>query len=319
MAKIALWMYSNENGHIISEKLRSMLTSRGHTVVDGFDLRHAYSLNGAVHSESGVNLSECDLLYHMNADEQSAQQHDLLTALGNAGVRVVNTAQAYHLARDKYFTNQVLRQAGVPVPDSILATSRYLRAHAVDLFERWGRLLIKPRNFHGGRGIVMFSEPGQFVDALDLFRGEEGIYIERFIDFGENDYRAEVLYGEVIGGYSRTRQHAFKTNIAAGGRMTPSTMSSEISSLALRAAEAIGMDCTIVDMVRNQKSGQMTVLEVNPIMGIFVEHAMQAGDKSVVRDVHASYAYDDKKLELLASMLHRLAARPLCGLTIKEG
>jgi len=62
---IALWMYRNEGGDKIQNALKLKLESRGHKVINDFDMRDCYYLNGNIYTKCQQNLSEIDLLYHM--------------------------------------------------------------------------------------------------------------------------------------------------------------------------------------------------------------------------------------------------------------
>jgi ribosomal protein S6--L-glutamate ligase len=309
MGKIGLWMYRNDGGARIEEQLRMALEARGHEVMSGLDMRTFYSHCGEVHSADGRVVSSCDVLFHMNADEQSDNQCDQLFALERAGVSVTNAPAAYALARDKFAANQRIRAAGLRAPDAILALPAQLRALAPGLFERWPALVVKPRRRHGGYGILRFTELSQFCDYLQACDSQVNLYIERFVPFGDCDQRVEVIAGRAIGGYARRRTHPFKTNVSSGGLMTASPPSAALCRLAERAAALLGLDSTIVDFVRGRDDGLDYLLEVNPIPGIFVEAAMRVSEKTRVRAVDTSYALDELKVTLIAEQLDAMARR----------
>jgi ribosomal protein S6--L-glutamate ligase len=302
-------MYRNDGGDEIVAALSAALAQRGHTVVDNCDLPRCIVMNGQVFNPDGVNLSELDLLYHMNVDEQTEHQMEVLGAVERSGVTLVNAFQSFMKARDKFVTNQLLRQAGLSVPASALVPTHTL-GPVRKLFDQWGKLLVKSRFGHGGKAIALFENYEQFVDFSHFTASSvPNYYLEQFIHFGEHDYRVELLDGQVIGGYARTRTHLFKTNVSAGGKMTPMPPSHEHQELARAAAATLGITTTIVDIIRCVDSGQDYITEVNHIMGIFVEAGMRRSPKSVVKAIDPSFAYDQRKLQMLTDYLAATAER----------
>ncbi|OJH34358.1 hypothetical protein BON30_44065 [Cystobacter ferrugineus] len=302
-------MYRNDGGDEIVAALSAALVKRGHTVIENCDLPRCIVMNGQVINPDGVNLSELDLLYHMNVDEQTEHQMEMLGAVERSGVTLVNSFQACMKARDKFVTNQLLRQAGLSVPPSALVPSNVL-SPVRKLFDQWGKLLVKSRFGHGGKAIALFDNYDQFVDFSQFTASSTpNYYLEKFIHFGEHDYRVELLDGAVIGGYARSRTHPFKTNVSAGGKMTPMPPSREHQELARSAAAVLGITTTIVDIIRCADTGQDYITEVNHIMGIFVEAGMRRSPKTVVKTVDPSFAYDEKKLKMLTDYLVSAAER----------
>lgn len=100
------------------------------------------------------------------------------------------------LARDKVATAQVLRAAGLPVPQHHLVSSA---AHAVQVASALGYpVVIKPANLDGGSGVLAGVR-----EAAGVKRGYEAasklskrVLVEQFI--AGNDYRVRICKGEVI-------------------------------------------------------------------------------------------------------------------------
>ncbi|HRD69367.1 MAG TPA: alpha-L-glutamate ligase [Legionella sp.] len=304
---IALWMYRNEGGDKIQNALKLKLESRGHKVINDFDMRDCYYLNGNIYTKCQQNLSEIDLLYHMNADEQSAHQNEILRALDLSSVTVINSWNAFANAKDKFVTNLLLRKNGINVPPAALIPIHMISSVIEQLFYEWKAVVFKPRANHGGKGIIKFNEASDLIDfSQALGPYVSNYYLEKYIDFSEHDYRVEVFKGEVVGGYCRTKTHSFKTNVACGGLMTPISPPLECNKLALNAAEILGTDTTIIDMVRSNEDDQLYILEMGEIMGIFVEAGMRSGEKSTVTEIHPVFANDDLKLDMLAEYLDNI-------------
>jgi ribosomal protein S6--L-glutamate ligase len=310
MARIGLWMYDNDGGAAIEAQLTARLEALGHEVTGKLDMRYSHTRDGRVLAEDGRDLSALDIFFFMDADRQSPNQADQLHALERSGVQVVNSPASYEAARDKPVSNQILRHAGFTVPRSALLTPRDLARHAGALIRDWGSVVVKPRNRHGGYGIVLFSDAGQLQDFCGIETPVDNYYCEEFIPFGDLDMRVEVAAGVGIGGYSRRRTHAFKTNVSSGGIMTPNPPDKGLCRLAEEAARTIGLDYTIVDFLRDERTGKVTIIEVNPILGIFVEEAMRVSPKTSLREIDPSYALDARKLEMITDHLVSLACTP---------
>ena len=307
---IGLWMYRNDGGDSIHGQLKQALEEKGHTVVTDFDMRECYCTNSEVRTKEGVNLSALDVFYHMNADEQTSYQNDILKALEDSGVRVVPNWKAFSTAKDKFTANLLLRKNGINVPPAMLINKKQLEKHAENLFDMWGKICLKPRRNHGGKGIMLFEEPSMLLDFVQATDGLiDHFYLEKYIPFDEQDVRVEIFQNEVIGGYSRRKSHPFKTNVSSGGLMTPNKPSFEYQKIALQAAKIIGIETTIVDMIKSLVDEKVYILEVNPIMGIFVESGIRYSSKSSVKTIHEDYANDDLKLSKLIDFLDKQAQK----------
>lgn len=308
---IGLWMYRNQGGDEIQKHLKERLLGHGIPVFNDFDLRHTYCENGRVFTESGFDLSSLAVLYHMNADEQSPYQIHVLEALENSGVHLVNSFRAFSAASDKFMANLLMRQAGVRVPQSALFASKTAKDIVRRAMAKWGSAVVKPRFSYGGKGILKFDNASMLMDFVDATRNFYiDFYIEEFIPFKERDYRVEILDEEYVGSYSRGLLHSFKTNMSAAeqssdGLFLPNPADGNQITQAKMAARAVGLDATIVDMVRSIDDDHYYVLEVNCMLGIFVEAANALMGINPT-DPHAyDHASDQVKLDHLTSFLVR--------------
>lgn len=159
---------------------------------------------------------------------------------------------------------------------------------------------------HGGKGIQKFTSYETFKDFQEFVNGYvDNFYFEEFIDFGDHDYRIEIFNGNVIGTYAREKTHTFKTNISSGGIMRPCSVSNEQISLAQKAVESLKITTSIVDIVTDRNKRNY-ILEVNPIMGIFVEAGMKYSDKSIIKNPDLSYSNDELKLNVLVNYIKQI-------------
>lgn len=307
--RIGLWMYSNSNGDRIQVRLRSNLEAAGAEVWNDFDLRDAHVLNGRVYTADGRDLSTLALLYHMNADEQTPYELHVLRALELSGVRLVNSWAAFERASDKFHANLLLRRAGVRVPESALIDGHTDKQWVRALVRRWGGVVVKSRFSFGGKGVIRFADPDLLLDYIQVTKGHEvDYYLEQFLPFSERDYRVEVIDGAPVGSYSRGLVHAYKTNMSALENLSQARFlrlqpTPELVDIGVRSAAALGLDATIVDAVRSDADGRLYVIEVNCMLGIFVQAANEALGITGVEPGAYALCDDDRKLVALTRLL----------------
>lgn len=301
MKKVGIWMYENDNGINIKRKLVSELTSKGYEVYSNFDMRECYMKNSKVYSKDGYCISDLDILYHMNADEQKLYQNDILKLIELSGVHVFNDYNSFLRCKDKAVANMILRNNDILVPPSILINNHVEPEFLEEIIKEWKSIIIKPRTNHGGKGIIKIDNYEQFLDFYIATKSYiDNYYIEKYIDFEENDYRVEIFNNKVVGTYCRGKNGTYKTNISSGGKMLDKEVPQEFIDIALKSANVLGITTTIVDMIKSRKDNKIYVLEVNPIMGIFLEEGMRAGSKMPIqKDIPNRFKTDNKKIELI--------------------
>jgi len=195
--------------------------------------------------------------------EQIIFRVDALHRLEDRDVRVMNSPRAIERTVDKFWTSALLEQCGVATPETVVCDSA---DEATAAFRAFGDVIVKPLFGSMGLGMVRVSDEEM---AFRVFRTIEQIrgvyYLQRTIDHGGVDIRAFVVGGRVLGSIER-RSTGWRTNLARGGTARSVVLSDEWSSLAVRAAAAVGADYAGVDLVADS-DGKVYVLEVNGIPG----------------------------------------------------
>ena len=302
---VALWMYHDLGGQHIIDLLTKRLRKNNLEVWRPHDLRSCTVSNGKVWCEDGRCLSDIDLLFQMNADQQSPYQNKILQILEAQGVRVINKMIAFNRAIDKLFTNSLLSFHKIPVPKTFSIDATKLPPDISDKNNGWAGILLKPRCQHGGKSMVRWRDWNQLHDGWELISDHtHQYYLEEFIPFDEKDYRVEVVAGQFAGCYSRRKSHAFKTNISAEGGLMGAEYVPEAVRLAQQAVQLLGLDCSIVDLVKHKNSKQFYILEVNPALGVFNEAAIRTGVPIYHRG-NESYKNDALKLDLIINLIQR--------------
>jgi ribosomal protein S6--L-glutamate ligase len=311
---IGLWMYRNDGGDIVQEKLKKLLEEKNIKVINDFDMRECYCFNGRVYTKEGFDLSSVDVFYHMNADEQTPFQNDILRALELSGVKVINDWDSFSTARNKFMTNVLLKKHGMNVPPALFVNSKQAIELAPRIFKEWKKICVKPTNKEGGKGIIAFDNEEHFVDYLEgsnFFTNS--YYIEKLINFGTHDYRIEIFKGKIICGYSRKKTHSFKTNIAAGGFFISKSPPQIFGKIALKASKILNISTTIIDMVKSKDDNKIYIIEINPMMGMFIgavknnllkNYNSALHYKQVVnQNLNIFFDHDEIKINLLVDFL----------------
>lgn len=310
MSHIGLWFYRNEGGDFILQKIKAQLKNLNHAVFDSFDMRECYVSSGRVYTRDGFDLSSLDFLYYMNADEQTNHQREILRIIELSGVPIINSFSSFDNCQDKFIANFLLRQSGINVPPAMLIPTNVTFEFVKEIFNEWEALVLKPRRSHGGKGIQKFESAERFFDFISSVEGfYDNFYIEKFISFGEKDFRVDLINGEVVGGYSRKKNHSFKTNVHENAEMLPIPPTEDRIAYAKKASEILGITCTIIDMLISEDDGKLYIIEVNPLLGVFTEIGLIVGVNTIqsAKDIHPIFAYDDKKIKMLVNYLDHYA------------
>jgi RimK family alpha-L-glutamate ligase len=197
--------------------------------------------------------------------EQIIYRVDALHWLEERGVRVVNSPRAIERCVDKFFTDVLMRQAGLPTPETVVCEGL---ASAMEAVRAMGDVVVKPIFGSLGHGIVRVNDPDvayRVLQALDQVRAV--FYVQQAVDHDGRDVRAFVVGGRIVGAIERGAPAGeWRTNVARGATTRAVELSPAWGSLALRAAEAVGADYAGVDLVA-ARDGSVFVLEVNGIPG----------------------------------------------------
>jgi ribosomal protein S6--L-glutamate ligase len=180
---------------------------------------------------------------------------------------VVNGSNAIGESRDKLRSLQVLSQAGVRVPATVLARgARNLRNALVSVKEM--PVILKVLRGTQGVGVMIVHSPVSLASVLETLNTlDEDVLIQEFMKKSAGkDYRIFVVGGTIVAAMLRTAPTGeFRSNIHRGGEGTPITLPKSYRRTAIRAAQAFGLGIAGVDLMEGPNGA--TILEVNSSPG----------------------------------------------------
>jgi glutathione synthase/RimK-type ligase-like ATP-grasp enzyme len=176
----------------------------------------------------------------------------LATAVEGLGGRVLNSAFATALAKNKVAAVAALRQAGVPVPPSLVA------GRPAQLVPRLasGPLILKPYRGHYGVGIAVVDTP----DAVPPAEGyPDVVFAQKYLAHGRADLKIFAIGNEVFG----VRKPFSAESFLREGE--PASLSPEVEEIARRCGRALGLQLYGVDVVEDADG--VYVVDVNAFPG----------------------------------------------------
>ncbi|WP_435143301.1 RimK family alpha-L-glutamate ligase [Halobaculum sp. P14] len=178
---------------------------------------------------------------------------------------MLNEPSSVLTAVHKFASAVALAEAGIRVPDALLALSNRKLNEGRGRFGDEGVYKTAIGTHGGGTWKVDFTEP------VNPMVGNRQAFLQELIDRDEvrhHDLRVYVVGDEIVGAMNRYAPEGdWRTNVALGGDVEDATdsLSEEAREMALRAADAVGLDYAGVDLVQGYDGWY--VLEVNPTAG----------------------------------------------------
>ena len=262
---VGIWMYQNGGGDKIEQKLVSKLKERGIDSITGLNLRNAIVKDTKIMIDDLV-LNDLDLFFTYNAGEQTQYQVYLYKTL-NRVIPFINSYEAFELTEDKFQTTFTLKLNNIPTTDFRLChrdDEKYLR----EFIKEWKRMVYKPVDGWGGIGLTKIENEAT-LDVLMPFLNQADLrflYLEKFIDYDNTDFRVDIVDGEFIACYGRkARKGDWKTNITSGGSIFLREADEKLVELAIKAAKVTGVDIAGIDIIYDREREEYVVLEVNGI------------------------------------------------------
>lgn len=184
------------------------------------------------------------------------------------GVYCLNESVAISRSRDKLRALQLLARKGIGMPVSGFAHSTKMSSELIKLVGG-APLVIKLLEGTQGKGVVLAETQQAAESVIDAFRDlDEYFLVQEFIKEAEGaDIRCFVVGGKVVASMMRkAKSGEFRSNLHRGGSAMAVKLTPEERKSALRAADAMGLNVSGVDIIRS-KHGPL-VIEVNSSPGL---------------------------------------------------
>ncbi|MEK6579773.1 MAG: RimK family alpha-L-glutamate ligase, partial [Bdellovibrionota bacterium] len=183
------------------------------------------------------------------------------------GTYVLNGSRGIAESRDKMRCLQILNQAGIQVPPSVLTRNLKSVRNAV---EAVGGLPVILKLLKGtqGVGVMLMNLPISVGSVMDTLRAlDEDAIIQQFVGEGAGrDYRAFVLGNKVVAAMQRTAPEGeFRSNIHRGGEGKLVKLPKTYETAAVRATRVLGLQIAGVDLMASSQGP--VVIEVNSSPG----------------------------------------------------
>ena len=226
------------------------------------DRKVVLSFGGASALEPALDF---DVVFDRSISHSRALVH--LKVLADRGIPTVNRIDVALNCGDKVRTSSLLQAAGVPTPDTRVASTPQAALSAIEelgypvvlkpAVGSWGRLIARINDRDAAEAVLEHkSTLGSYQHSI--------FYLQRYVDKPERDIRAFVAGGETICAIYRQAPH-WVTNTARGARTTNCPVTPDLEILCRQAADAVGGGLVAVDLVEDRHRG-LLVLEVNHTM-----------------------------------------------------
>lgn len=180
------------------------------------------------------------------------------------GITVINNFESILLARNKLLTVQTLFQKGIPVPESRYVSNWSNFEKAVSSLDCFPLVIKKPFS-RQGKGVYLIDSIEKSRPLLDgLLNTVEGLLVQKFIPPEKRrEIRIMVVGESVIGAMSLIpKKGDFRSNVHLNGRTEKIDPTEEMSTIAIKSTQAVGLDISGVDIIE-EENGALRVIDVN--------------------------------------------------------
>jgi gamma-F420-2:alpha-L-glutamate ligase len=224
-----------------------------------FDIVYSDQLDLIVSRDDRKSIRFCDNIVPLPdvllARTGSGTGHFNLSVLRQferLNVPTIPNSDSIIASKDKMYANQILAQAGLPIPKTML--TRF--PCNTDLVQKQVGFpcVIKVVTGSHGAGVYLCEDAKRFDDLQELISSldyKNSMIVQEYIEFSEGrDLRVIVVGGRVVGAMQRTSvDGSFKANISRGGVGSQFEMNEELEMLSIQVAKTLDLDIAGVDLL----------------------------------------------------------------------
>ncbi|MCA9710029.1 MAG: 30S ribosomal protein S6--L-glutamate ligase [Myxococcales bacterium] len=216
----------------------------------------------------GESMEEVDAIIPRIAAQYTFYGNAVVRQFEMMGIYTLNPSQAIARSRDKLRSLQLLSRKGIGLPVTGIAHStKDIEGLMSDV--GGAPLVIKLIEGMQGIGVVLAETQQAAKSVIEAFRSlDANILVQEFIaEAGGSDIRCFVVGDKVVAAMKRQGAPGeFRSNIHRGGAASVIKLTPEERSVAVRAAQGMGLRVAGVDVLRSNHGP--LVMEVNSSPGL---------------------------------------------------
>lgn len=167
-------------------------------------------------------------------------------------VPTIPTSDSIIASKDKMYSMQILAQAGLPIPKTML-TRFPVKSELVERQVGFPCVVKVITGSHGA-GVYLCEDRKQFEDLSELISAldfKNSMIVQEYVKYSEGrDLRVIVIGGKVIGAMQRqSTDGSFKANISRGGNGSAYDLNNELELLSIQVAKTLNLDIAGVDLL----------------------------------------------------------------------
>jgi ribosomal protein S6--L-glutamate ligase len=188
--------------------------------------------------ETVIELSELtvdhDLYVHKTRTPLSLS---LMKALDHLGAAILPSIEITLRCRDKVVTTRILREAGIPLPETWIASTPRGLAELIDR----GPIVVKPSTGSKGEGVMVVRDRA----GLEGVRSSNGfIFAQRYHEPKDRDHKLYRIGQELFGVRRVWPSRTYEQKLGE-----PFEPNDELTEIAHRCGDAFGIDLYGIDVV----------------------------------------------------------------------
>lgn len=251
------WMLSNRKSKETYETDRFIEESEKQSVdfsvvyADEIDLLVSRDDRKSIRYKNDI-VSLPDVLLARTGSGTGAYNLSVLRQFERLNVPTLPNSDSIIAAKDKMYANQILAQAGLPIPKTML-TRFPCKSDLVEKVVGFPCVLKVVTGSHGA-GVYLCHTPKEFEDLSELISAldfKNSMIVQEYVKFSEGrDLRVIVIGGKVVGAMERkSTDGSFKANISRGGEGSPYELDDKLEILAIQTAKVLDLDIAGVDLL----------------------------------------------------------------------
>lgn len=252
-----LWMLANRKTRETYERDRFIEESEKSNIdfslvyADEIDLLVSRDDRKSIRYQNNI-VSLPDVLLARTGSATGNYNLSVLRQFERLNVLTLPNSDSIIASKDKMYANQILAQAGLPIPKTLL--TRFPVESALVERQIGFPCVLKVVTGSHGAGVYLCETPKQFEDLSELISSldfRNSMIVQEYIKHSEGkDLRVIVIGGKVIGAMLReSTDGSFKANISRGGAGKPYEVDDELEMLSIQVSKTLNLDIAGVDLL----------------------------------------------------------------------